>query len=46
MEDWTWKDILFVIVVTVVGGYLAYVANENYREVVAAAKVINAQARK
>lgn len=45
MEDWTWKEILFVIVVTVVGGFLAYHANENYREVVAAAKVINSQAR-
>lgn len=43
MEDWTWKDILFVIVVSIVGGYLSYVASENYKEVVNAAKVINAQ---
>lgn len=43
MEDWTWKDILFVIVVTIVGGYFTYVASENYKEIVNAAKVINAQ---
>lgn len=43
MEEFTWKEILFVIIISAVGGYLAYVASENYNEVVKAAKVINAQ---
>ena len=43
MEDITWKEILFVIILMIVGGYMRYTATENYHEVVAAAKVINAQ---
>lgn len=43
MEDITWKEILFVIILMIVGGYMSYNYAENYREVVAAAKVINAQ---
>lgn len=43
MEDITWKEILFVIILMIVGGYMSYNYTENYREVVAAAKVINAQ---
>ena len=43
MEDITWKDILFLIIFIIVGCYMSYNYAENYREVVAAAKVINAQ---
>ena len=43
MEDMTWKEILFVIIITIVGGYMAYNYAENYHEVVTAAKVINSQ---
>jgi hypothetical protein len=43
MEDITWKEILFVIIITIIGGYMAHNYTENYREVVAAAKIINAQ---
>ncbi len=43
MEDITWKEILFVIILMIVGGYMSYVASENYHEVVNAAKIINAQ---
>ena len=43
MEDITWKEILFVIIIAIVGGYLAGIEHDNYREVVTAAKVINAQ---
>ena len=43
MEDITWKEILFVIILMIVGGYMSYNAAENYHEVVTAAKVINAQ---
>lgn len=43
MEDITWKEILFVIILMIVGGYMSYNATENYQEVVAAVKVINAQ---
>ena len=43
MEDITWKEILFVIILMIVGGYMAYNYSENYHEVVAAAKIINAQ---
>lgn len=43
MEDITWKEILFVIIISIVGGYMAYNYSENYHEVVTAAKVINSQ---
>lgn len=43
MEDITWKEFLFVIILMIVGGYMSYNASENYHEIVAAAKVINAQ---
>lgn len=43
MEDITWKEILFIIIITIIGGYMSYIYIENYREIVAAAKVINAQ---
>lgn len=47
MEDITWKDILFLIIFIIVGfmafSYMNHKYVENYREVIAAAKVINAQ---
>ena len=43
MEDITWKEILFIIIIMIVGGYMSYNYAENYREVVTAAKVINSQ---
>ena len=43
MEDITWKDILFVIIFTIIGCYIAHNYSEDYHEVIAAAKVINAQ---
>lgn len=43
MEDMTWKEILFVIIISIIGGYMAYNYSENYHKVVAAAKVINNQ---
>lgn len=45
MEDITWKEILIVIIISIVGGYLATKYIENYNEVVTAAKVINSQSQ-
>lgn len=43
MEDITWKEILLIIIIMIIGGFMSHIYIENYREVVTAAKVINAQ---